>query len=203
MSEPRGSATRQLDEIMKTQALVARRRRRWWLAPAVVLTAFFCGVVLARAMKPKPLLSAAQVEAPRVPKFEASASQLLYASDKNTEEAWKAVAEYFPPRASTQDQLNALRAQKGLADLYLREGRFSEAISLYEELTHLDPAEVQLRMQGHAGLLQVYYLTAQDDLASEQWIRLSDYTDTLDRETQRAVEQIHRKLAAEPREKEL
>ena len=81
-----------------------------------------------------------------------AASQWYYAELVNTEDAWNAVAIYFPPDQSNSNRQWSLKADKGLADYYRRQGRHDEAQPLYERLTHLDPAEIQLRTQGYAGL---------------------------------------------------
>jgi hypothetical protein len=113
---------------------------------------------------------------------------------QKSEGAWKAVPDYFPPGRSPENRLAAYKAEKGLADFYLLEGRLNDAMILYQELTNVDPAESQIRAQGHAGLLQIYYLTSQDELAMDQLPHVEDYFLMLDKETQTAVEEIRRKL---------
>ena len=193
LSDARHASTKRLDQLMQTQAMVAQRSLAWWVVGAMVLSGFLAGIVLARAMRPEPLLKVEHTDTPEVPRMETAAGQLVYAEMKRTEAAWKAVAEYFPPRQSTEHQVATHKAEKGLADFYLREGRLNEAVALYERLTHIDPAELQIRAQGHAGLLQIYYLTSQDDLAQELLARVWESRYLLDRETQTAVEQINQK----------
>jgi serine/threonine-protein kinase len=194
LSDARLTATRKLDELMRTQAMVAQRRPSRWLLPAMILAGLFAGIVLAKAMSPKPLLEVTHTTTPEVPRMETPTGQLLYAEMHKTEAAWKAVLEYFPPSKSSQNRLASHKAEKGLADFYLHEGRLPEAAALYQDLTNVDPAESQLRGQGHAGLLQVYYITSQDDLARLELARVKDYELVLDRETLQAYEQIRRKL---------
>jgi hypothetical protein len=131
---------------------------------------------------------------PDVPRMQTVAGQLMYAEMQKTELAWKSVPEYFPPSKGPENRLAAYKAEKGLADFYLLEGRLNDAMILYQELTNVDPAESQIRAQGHAGLLQIYYLTSQDDLAREQLPHVQDYLLMLDKETQLAVEEIRKKL---------
>lgn len=193
LSDARHASTKKLDQLMQTQTLAAQRGLAWWVAPAMVLGGFFAGIVLAKAMGPELLLKVVETAEPEVPRMESAAGQLVYAEMKRTEAAWKAVGEYFPSRYSAENRVTGYKAEKGLADFYLREGRLNEALGLYERLTQIDPAEQQIRAQGHAGLLQIYYLTSQDDLAQEQLARVWESRYLLDRETQAAVEQINKK----------
>src|SRR5205085_11422161 len=140
-----------LDTLMKTQAIVAQRRPAWWLVPILVLCGLLAGVMLASAMKPKPLLEGSQSPVPEVPRMQTVAGQLMYAEMQKSEKAWKAVPEYFPPSKNAENRQAAYKAEKGLADFYLLEGRLSDAMVLYQELTNVDPAESQIRAQGHAG----------------------------------------------------
>jgi serine/threonine-protein kinase len=194
LTDARLASTRRLGDLMATQAMVTRRRPAWWLVPAMILCGLFVGVLLASAMKPKPLLEGSQSPVPEVPRMETVAGQLLYAEMQKSEGAWKAVPDYFPPGRSPENRLAAYKAEKGLADFYLLEGRLNDAMILYQELTNVDPAESQIRAQGHAGLLQIYYLTSQDELAMDQLPHVEDYFLMLDKETQTAVEEIRRKL---------
>lgn len=194
LADARLASTRRLDDLMKTQALLTQRRRAWWLVPALVLCGLFAGIVLASAMKPQPLLEGSPSPAPEVPRMQTVAGQLMYAEMQKTESAWKAVPQYFPSSKSAENRIASYKAEKGLADFYLLEGRLNDAMLLYQELTNVDPAESQIRAQGHAGLLQIYYLTNQDALAREQLPRVQDYILMLDKDTQTAVEEIRRKL---------
>lgn len=194
LSDARLASTQKLDDLMKTQQMAARRRPAWWIIPALVLSGLFAGIVLGKAMKPQPLLEVSAVATPEVRRFETVAGQLRYAEMENTENAWKAVPENFPPERNPENRLAAYKAQKGLADFYFLAGRFNDAALLYQDLTNVDPAESQVRGQGHAGLLQIYYITGQDQLARQQLPDVEDYLLLLDRETQTAVEQIRGKL---------
>jgi serine/threonine-protein kinase len=199
LNEARLASTQKLDQLLKTQAMMAQRRLAWWVLPAMILSGVFAGIVLAKAIQPKPLLETSHIAAPEVPHMETPAGQLLYAEMKKTEAAWKAVPEYFPPSKSTDNHLAAIKAERGLAEFYMHEGRLTEAAALYQELTNVDPAQSQIRAQAHAGLLQIYYLTSQDKLAMEELARVKDYEFMLDRETLAAVEEIRKKLLPENR----
>lgn len=197
LSEARLAATHRLDRIMRTQSMQTTRRSRWWALPAMILAGFFVGMVVARAVAPPPLLSVPKSERLDVPRQEDAAAQWVYAGLTQSEEAWKSVSAYFPPEKSAANLQWSLKAKKGLADFYRRNGRWDEAAKLYEELASLDPAEVQLRMQGHAGLALVHAAQSRPDEARQQLASMWEQRQLLDDDTLPEIDALRKTLAGE------
>lgn len=183
LADSRFDATREIESLLKTQMMLAQRRTNWWLAPLVILAGLFVGVAVAMAMKPQPLLSAPKGERPLIKRLDSAAAQWYYAQSQDNEESWWAVAIYFPPDKSAENRQYVRKAQKGLADLYRREGRLADARLLYEELTKLDSVEKQLRAQGFAGLALVDAEIGSESSVQEALAQLNDDRSLLDQTT--------------------
>jgi tRNA A-37 threonylcarbamoyl transferase component Bud32 len=129
------SAVDRLDEMMKTSALVLRKRdagRRRWLVAAAV--AFVLGGVAAivNARRTPPLLAgmSASDAVRSVPKQPSAQTQFLAAQMQLTDsEAWlQSVEQYYP-----NDAYFVGRAKQELARLYWQENRLDEAMTLFTE----------------------------------------------------------------------
>ena len=132
-------ATRRLDTLMRTQALSIRGERRWrWRIAAAVAVAFVLGGAAARVMR-KPLIldtSAAGLGAAAIEQQKAAAEQYLFAVELGTEAAWKSVRQFFP-----NDNEYTPRADQQLARLYLDNGRYEEALKLFQKFAHNPPLQ--------------------------------------------------------------
>jgi tRNA A-37 threonylcarbamoyl transferase component Bud32 len=143
----RAEATGRLDALMKTSTAAAIHRRRWaWWAAACLAAFLFGGLIAWLTTREAPLLTGAQAETLLAPKQETVFRQWLYASQVGTEDAWKAVIEYFPDKPYF-----GYRAKQQLAKVYLREDRLDEALAVFDELAALDETEEELRAFGLAG----------------------------------------------------
>jgi serine/threonine-protein kinase len=146
--DPRLQLTQQLDGLMKTIALYRPRRMRWaWLAAGVVAT-FLAGGLLARwLVNEEPLAVAESVRKPsNLPKQPTAMRQLYLASQLGSEDAWWAVCEYYP-----DDEYCVRRAEQQLAQIYLREGNYVEALKLFDKFAAAPESQPELRAFGLAG----------------------------------------------------
>lgn len=152
------AATQQLDRVLKSQLAVQSkrrsRRRTFGAAIALVALGFAIGGMIAYANRPQPLLGLSAGQTPRVKQFETVNYQYAYAqmAVQDQEDAWRAVAEYFPPEKSAENLRYARLATKGLAAQYLSTGRLNEALPLYQQLADItEPSEADFRLAGIAG----------------------------------------------------
>jgi serine/threonine-protein kinase len=217
--EGRLAATQQLSRLMQIDE---RRTRETWPASryALALTALSLlgvavGALAAWIARPAPLLESTAGMS-KIPKLASAEEQYFYAAmaTRDHEEAWKAVAAYFPPAESAINKRYARLATKGLANYYLSNNQLREARPLYEELTTIDlssePAEKKLHIAGLAGCVIVAFRLddpARDDddtpllVSLSQLYKFSD--DELDdigeqlNEALREVLEVHPRPAAE------
>ena len=149
----RHEATQRLDALMKTAAVGQPHRLRWALWAAGILTAFLLGAAVACfTTLESPLLARTNNGPPPVRQHETVGSQWLYASHVGTEEAWRAVVEYFPDKTYWVD-----RAKQQLAWIYVKDENHDQAMAIFEEFASLDGAEQELQAFGLAG--QYWVLT--------------------------------------------
>ena len=177
------SATRQLDALMKTQAVVLKRRRSWPKKfVAAVAAAFALGAAAAglKATYEPSLLDVRDKEAqapggtPRKDTAEAQLAAALWPGP-NMEARLKSVEFYFPG-----DAYHVQRAKQELARLYWRDNRLDEALALFREFAQMLPEEYQAF--GVAGESLVYTKREEVDKAAEaigriqlhNWWRLLD-----------------------------
>ena len=98
--------TEQLDGLMKTVAMLPRRRRWGWFA-AGLTAAFALGGSAWCFAVPSPLLADARTASSPIPKQSTVLRQWYVASQIGTEAAWKSVIEYFPRRKSSRSAPNS------------------------------------------------------------------------------------------------
>jgi serine/threonine protein kinase len=179
----RMAVTQQLDNLMKTIAFQRKQQRpyRWFVLAAAGV--FLLGMLLARLFVIGPsLLADAKDYKPTVPKQANVLQQWYYASKSGTEAAWKKVFEFNKPYFS-------LRAEEQLVLIYIRDGRYEEAMKLCQELIKLSEVEIDLRAFGLAGESVIYsiqgnykksaevmneFLPISDSLTSQRMLRLVD-----------------------------
>lgn len=123
------SATRQLDALMKTQAVVLARRES---KPRTLLIAVVAAFVLGGAAagvkawrEPRILKPLTQSRVPRRDTAEAQLAAALWPGP-DSEERLKSVEFYFP-----DSQYHVSRARQELARLYWQESRLDEALELF------------------------------------------------------------------------
>jgi len=156
------TAVSRLDDVMKTSALVLRRRDAWWQRLVMIAAAAFIVGGLAAVVKAKrapPLLAGTVAEQGRfdVPKQESARAQFLAAQMQLSDvEAWLlSVERHFPNDAYFTD-----RARQELARLYWKDNRLDEALRLFDRFA--DRLEEEYKAFGLAG--QSLVLTKRDEL---------------------------------------
>jgi len=164
--EGRLAATQQLSRLMRIDAGLSHSTwtagRYALLLTGLALLGVGGGAAAAWVNRPAPLL-ATSAPSSRIPRMKNSEEQFFYAkmATRDHEEAWLAVAGYFPPEESPLNQRYARLASKGLANFYLSNNQLREARKLYEELAGIDletePQEKQLHISGLAGCAIVAY----------------------------------------------
>ncbi|MFW5693199.1 MAG: serine/threonine-protein kinase [Thermoguttaceae bacterium] len=138
-------ATRQLSRLMQNDR--RRRSERRLLAAAAAGMFLLGGLTAWYATGSAPLLPAeASNAAPAVPRQDSARAQWFYATTRDTEDAWRAVIEYFPEETHL-----ARRAKQQLARICLLEGRYGEALTIFDELAALGETEAEFRAFGLAG----------------------------------------------------
>ncbi|MGC3971646.1 MAG: hypothetical protein QM775_31165 [Pirellulales bacterium] len=163
------SATRQLDAVMKTQAVVLRKQESWY-RPIVVgaVAAFGIGAALAllRAYTEPSLLEAAAETSSAAPgavtRKDTAEAQLASAlwPGPDMEARLLAVEHYYPG-----DAYHVQRAKQELARMYWHDGRLDEALTLFQEFEKMLAEEYQAF--GLAGESLVYTKREEVDKAAE------------------------------------
>ncbi|MCS7306810.1 MAG: tetratricopeptide repeat protein [Thermoguttaceae bacterium] len=128
-----------------------------------------------------------------IPQQESALRQWFYAAELNTEEAWQSVIEYFPEKPYL-----VFRAKQQLARLYLREGRYPEAMKIFEEFTLLGEPDSEMRAYGLAGQCSIYTLQGQYREAAALLVQLWPIRHQLkDRQMQQLLAHAVEKLRSE------
>lgn len=153
--EGRTEATQMLATVLVEQKKLSAQRARWGLAALCMFLALSLGLVAAYLSSPQPLLTAAQPRTVKVPKLENAEQQYLHAFFTPSEEAWKAVAEYFPADIM-ENQLWTRWASRGLGEYYLNRGELENALMTYQGLSSLEETAQVFRAAGVAGEAVVY-----------------------------------------------
>jgi hypothetical protein len=108
------------------------------------------------AVVPSSLLAAAKAAPSPVRHERTALRQWLLASRSGTPAAWQSVIDYFPEKKDL-----ALRAEQQLALIYLREGDFDRAMTIFEKLSKLGGDKEELRVFGLAGKCGVLSIKGQ------------------------------------------
>jgi serine/threonine-protein kinase len=173
------SATRRLDDVMKTTALViVDRRKRYKRLLVAAAAAFVVGAAAAaiRARSEPGLLSGASVVgAIVVPRQPSAREQFVAAGMQLThvEEWLKSVRQYFP-----DDPYFTARADQELARLYWNENRLDEALALFGKFAARN--EEDYKAFGLAGETLVYTKRGELDRAAQTMGRLMPLWKRLD-----------------------
>jgi len=159
-SEIRLAATRHLQTAMKGNVR-NRRPSLSFLATSTLLaiSAALGGSYYAQAIPYKSILDVNDAGNQHIPRKQTIERQYEAArfAQLQQENYLKAVIEYFPAgKANDQNQNNTLRyhryARARLAELYLNEDRYSEAMPIFEEFTRAKDIEQALQVTGYAGI---------------------------------------------------
>jgi hypothetical protein len=179
---------------MKTQPLaVVPRRRPWWMLVAV-LAGCVLGAALAWATRPvSPWHVSGDDRGVAVQQRESAEAQYIYALLLNTEEAWQAVWQYFPPDQGGRNRYYARRAQQQLARLYMQHEDFADALSIFDQLAELDATEQEFRAFGLAGAAIVHSLRGEHELSAGKLASVWPLRHLLDTQMRTEVERLARR----------
>jgi eukaryotic-like serine/threonine-protein kinase len=173
------SATRRLDEVMKTTALLVDRRGRHtkWILAATALAFVVGGVAAAIRARYEPgLLAGVRAEgAFEVPRQPTAREQFVTAGFQLThvEEWLKSVGEYYP-----NDPYFTARADQELARLYWKDNRLDEAQTIFDKFA--DRNEEEYKAFGLAGQTLVHTKLGHLDQAAQSMGKLMPYYKRLD-----------------------
>jgi len=199
-SDARLEATQQLDQLMKTQALLLPRHRSWLWAGLGLATALLAGAAGAWSTRPDYLLERSSTGLDIDRKKTVSdqyAYALLYDQGRSID-AWRSVGEYFPNDRQYHDL-----AKMQLAWLYLEQKQYTVALPLYQELAARSEEMYQLR--GLAGQAVIFYANGQTNDFQRVWTELEQrrrkleadrkpLTQYINPELIRLLDEIQRKL---------
>jgi len=190
-------ATQKLAAVMKTEAIhVQRNRKNWPWVVATIAIALMCGVLLAWATRPKPLLSES-LQKPAVPNKGSAQEQYRYATWVQTEDAWKSVETLFPlndelnSEQRSQRQLYHRLSKQRLAEFYLKNGNDDAAMSIFAELAELEETAVKFRAFGIAGQAFVYWRREEWDLMSQKLNEVYEYRSELNQNMRNLVDRLN------------
>lgn len=160
-SQSQLAATRQLQQVM------AGNVRTWWRSSWIWLSAALLGicgaiggVYVADSTPYTSVLDVDDVDTQLIPRKKSVEEQFeaaRWAPLSQQEKYWLAVIDYFPlDEASQQNQKKTLLhhryAKERLAELYLTQSRYDDAMPIFEEFTGYEDLEENLQVSGWAGI---------------------------------------------------
>ena len=195
-SKSRLEATRKLERIIKGGRSV-RPYSGWLAAAVIVIAAFSIGWAVPNLYPPAhPLENVAP--AYQVAKKENARKQYHHAYFVNTEEAWLAVGEYFPPDTPTNRYYGNLALVR-LGGYYLAQGELGRAAEVYGRLHQLDrQLDENFRWIGLAGQVIVSSRKRDNQFVRENLTDVLEHVNVLDRELTDDIRTIQQGLDAPP-----
>ena len=189
-SQAQYAATRQLQQVM------AGNVRSWWRSPWLWLGATLLGVggaaggmYVAEATPYHSILDVDDINAQLIPKkasvqeqYEACRWVPLAQQEKHL----LAVIEYFPlAEASRQNQRKTEQhhhlAKERLAEFYLAQQRYDEAMPIFEEFTGYEDLEVRLQVTGWAGIAIVLDALRAEEFSGPDFQREAELREAIGR----------------------
>ena len=157
----RTAATQRLAAVSRTASTTRPKRYRLGAWIGVACFMLIAGGVVAWIARDRDLLAAAGRGHSGYDDLGSAEAQYFFATEVNTIEAYRSVEQYYP-----ENPLKTLRARQQMARLYLRDGDFAAALSLFEDLAK--PArDAEFRAFGLAGQVVVFTAQKKNDRALE------------------------------------
>ncbi len=151
VTESRLAVTRQLETVMLGQLKPVWKKPLFWLA---LLVPFFLGVSVgtwnAQSQPVAEIFKPIDTEV-FISKKNSVIEQYRHAVELDTEVAYEAVEEYFTDSGSATDNMYIWFSWERLGELYLRQGKWSSAMEIYEQLANLPSVETRARLVGLLG----------------------------------------------------
>jgi serine/threonine-protein kinase len=192
-------ATRQLQIVMETQALVRLRRPRRWLLPILVVLSALGGAVIA-SVSWSGALSISPADLREVQPQPSARQQYWHALALGTEEAFRSVATFYPPDESATNRYYARRAQQQLAAYYLQRGDrgepgdYDRALAIYQALAALEEQESEFRAIGLAGQVIVHDRRDERDQAADLLDDAMNLRNLLERQQSEELDRVYAKF---------
>ena len=150
-TESRLAVTRQLETVMMGQVKPVWKKPMFWVA---LFIPFFLGVAVgtwnANRQPVAAIFKPVRTEN-FVDKKGSVIEQYRHAVELDTEVAYEAVEEYFPGSKSRQNKMYIWFSWERLGELYLRQGKWSAAMEIYQQLAGLPSVETRARLVGLLG----------------------------------------------------
>ncbi len=200
VAQPLSAATRELAAVVGATPRVSRLSS-WipFIAAAALGGLLAMGLTLT-AGRGDPIAMRAGESLPPVERKVSAQAQYAYAMFVNTEQAWRAVLEYFPADsvdAGPRQRLYALNAKRQLARFYFDQGEPNRALPLCTELAELDSTEGSLRAFGLAGQAIAYFRMDKRKKAANALSSIEGERGNFDRATRNELNEIRRALSSD------
>jgi serine/threonine-protein kinase len=165
-SEFRNAATQQLSAVMaREQAFKPLRKTPlFW---ASIGGALLLGVTMGLPEKDPFLLAGAEDPQTEIPRMASGEAQYELAKRLGTEEAWESVVLHFPA-----DRQHGSRAEKEIAELYLKQDRHNEALGIFGQFVSQNPTDSEFHAYGLAGQYVIMILDGEQKSAFQIFERL-------------------------------
>ncbi len=164
--EFRQAATQQLSAVM-AQEQAFRPLRRTPLFWASIGGALLLGITLGLPANDPFLLAGADELKTEIRNMGGVEAQYELARRLDTEEAWESVSLYFPA-----DRQYRSRAEKELAELYLKQDRHSEALEIFGQFVRQNPKDSAFHAYGLAGQYVIMVVDGEQESAFQIFERL-------------------------------
>jgi serine/threonine-protein kinase len=192
-------ATRELQAIMQTQAVLRVRRRRPWTWPLALALSAIVGAALA-SITWSSVLHVAPTEFDAVEEKPTANEQYWHALNLNTEAAYLSVAKFHPPEKNAENLYYVRRAKQQLAAMYVDAAdqdpsQLDRALKIYEELSAAEEQEGEFRAIGFAGQTIVYHRKKEPQRAREALESAMKLRNHLQSQMGAELESVARELA--------
>ena len=187
-SQAQLAATRQLQLVMSGNVRTWWRSPWLWLGVALLgVGGAFGGVYFANAMQYKSLLDVDDIKTQLIPRKKTVQEQFVaaqWAAMTQKEKHWLAVLDFFPldetnEQTEIQTLLHHRWAKERLAELYLAQDRYAEALPIFEEFTDSKDMEEALQVTGWAGIAIVLDAVRGDDFSGTDLQREADLSQAI------------------------
>ena len=177
------AATRQLQQVMTDNV------RSWWWSPWLWLGALllgvggaFGGVYYADSTEYKSFLDVDDIETQLIPRkrtVEEQYEAARWVPPLQQEKYWSAVIDYFPLDEASDENKDTTRllhryAKTRLAEFYMMQDRYPEAMPIFEEFTGYEDVEEPFQVAGWAGIAIVLDALKTEEFSTTDFQRQAD-----------------------------
>ena len=178
-SQAQLAATRQLQQVMAGGVRSWWRSSWLWLGTALLgVAGAMGGMYLANAAPYQSILDVDNVSTQLIPRKNTVQEQFeaaRWAQLSQQEKHWLAVVDYFPLDAAVQQREQTLThhrmAKEKLAELYLAQDRYAEAMPVFEEFTGYKDLQERFQVSGWAGIAIVLDALRAEEYSGSDFLR--------------------------------